>query len=390
MNIDLFSLTKTRLAGGDFTPPPDRQRQIDALQLIRSARVGPATFHRLMTEYGEAAAAIRALPEIAAAAGVRDYAPCPPGVAQAEWNAGTKSGAQLLVYGAPNYPCSLMGLPDAPAVLWAQGRLDLLARPMVALVGARNASSLGLRMARKLAEGLAQAGVVVVSGLARGIDAAAHGGALTGGTIAVLAGGIGVIYPAENAKLADKIARQGLCLSEQPPGLAPQARHFPIRNRIVSGLSQAVIVVEAAARSGSLLTARDAADQGRDVMAVPGHPFDARTAGCNMLLRDGATLIRGVDDVLEALSPLLGQSGWATPQAAPSPPVPEENGRPPTITAPDELSTRILECLGPSPLPEDLLIRDLGVPPDRMAAALLTLELEGRVQRHPGGLLTLG
>ena len=217
MNIDLFSLTKTRLAGGDFTPLPDRQRQIDALQLIRSARVGPATFHRLMTEYGGAAAAIRALPEIAAAAGVREYAPCPPGVAQAEWNAGTKSGAQLLVYGAPNYPCSLMGLPDAPAVLWAHGRLDLLARPMVALVGARNASSLGLRMARKLAEGLAQAGVVVVSGLARGIDAAAHGGALTGGTIAVLAGGIDVIYPAENAKLADKIARQGLCLSEQPP-----------------------------------------------------------------------------------------------------------------------------------------------------------------------------
>ena len=390
MNIDLFSLTKTRLAGGDFTPPPDRQRQIDALQLIRSARVGPATFHRLMTEYGGAAAAIRALPEIAAAAGVRDYAPCPPGVAQAEWNAGTKSGAQLLVYGAPNYPCSLMGLPDAPAVLWAQGRLDLLARPMVALVGARNASSLGLRMARKLAEGLAQAGVVVVSGLARGIDAAAHGGALTGGTIAVLAGGIDVIYPAENAKLADKIARQGLCLSEQPPGLAPQARHFPIRNRIVSGLSQAVIVVEAAARSGSLLTARDAADQGRDVMAVPGHPFDARAAGCNMLLRDGATLIRGVDDVLEALSPLLDQSGRATPQAAPSAPDPEEKGRPPTITTPDELSRRILECLGPSPLPEDLLIRDLGVPPDRMAAALLTLELEGRVQRHPGGLLTLG
>lgn len=390
MNIDLFSLTKTRLAGGDFTPPPDRQRQIDALQLIRSARVGPATFHRLMTEYGGAAAAIRALPEIAGAAGVRDYAPCPPGVAQAEWNAGTKSGAQLLVYGAPNYPCNLMGLPDAPAVLWAQGRLDLLARPMVALVGARNASSLGLRMARKLAEGLAQAGVVVVSGLARGIDAAAHGGALTGGTIAVLAGGIDVIYPAENAKLADKIARQGLCLSEQPPGLTPQARHFPIRNRIVSGLSQAVIVVEAAARSGSLLTARDAADQGRDVMAVPGHPFDARAAGCNMLLRDGATLIRGVDDVLEALSPLLDQSGRATPQAAPSAPDPEETGRPPTITTPDELSTRILECLGPSPLPEDLLIRDLGVPPDRMAAALLTLELEGRVQRHPGGLLTLG
>ena len=388
MNIELFSHTKTNLAAGDFAQTNERQRQIDALQLIRSSRVGPATFHRLKTEYGGAAAAIRALPEIATTAGVRDYAPCPPGVAQAEWNAGTKSGAQLLVYGAPNYPSGLMGLPDAPAVLWAHGRLDLLARPMVALVGARNASSLGLRMARKLAEGLTQAGVVVVSGLARGIDAAAHGGALTGGTIAVLAGGIDVIYPAENAKLADTIARQGLCLSEQPPGLAPQARHFPIRNRIVSGLSQAVIVIEAAARSGSLLTARDAADQGRDVMAVPGHPFDARAAGCNMLLRDGATLIRGVDDVLEALSPLLGQTAKATPHATPSAAGPDEQSRPPT--PPDGLTTRILECLGPSPLPEDLLIRDLGVPPDLMAAALLALELEGQVQRHPGGLLTLG
>ncbi len=260
------------------------------------------------------------------------------------------------------------------------------------MVGARNASSLGLRMARRLAEGLGQAGFVVVSGLARGIDAAAHEAALATGTIAVQAGGVDVIYPEENAKLAEDIRATGLRLSEQPMGTAPQTRHFPMRNRLVSGLSRAVIVVEAAARSGSLITARNAADQGREVMAVPGHPFDARAGGCNMLIRDGATLVRGPSDVLEALGAAAGavedriaDDILNGPAAAPLP-GPSAPQRPLAEVA--DLHSRILARLGPSPLAEDQLIRDLAMPPASLAPALLTLELEGQIQRQPGGLLS--
>ena len=260
---------------------------------------------------------------------------------------------------------------------------------MVALVGARNASSLGLRMTRRLALGLAEAGQVVVSGLARGIDAEAHQAALQSGTVAVQAGGVDVIYPQENAALAGEIARAGCLLTEQPMGLAPQARHFPQRNRIVSGLARAVVVVEAAARSGSLLTARNALDQGREVLAVPGHPFDARAAGCNILLRDGATLVRSANDVLEA----IGLRGPFRAQA-PQPPVavvdlpgPVPQRRPLAEIA--AVHTQILERLGPSPLAEDQLIRDLDLPAGGLASALMALELEGRISRHAGGLLSL-
>nr|WP_245866824.1 DNA-processing protein DprA [Kandeliimicrobium roseum] len=272
------------------------------LRLLRSRRVGVSTFFRLLRECGSAADALDALPSIARAAGVDDYQPCPAAVAAAELRAGRLAGARLVAYGAPDYPAALLGLSDPPPLLWALGDLALLGRPAVALVGARNASSLGTRMARRLAADLGAAGHVVVSGLARGVDAAAHLGALKTGTIAVMAGGVDVVYPAENAVLAQEIAETGLRLSEQPMGLQPLARHFPRRNRIVSGLSRAVVVVEAAAKSGSLITARDALDQGREVMAVPGHPFDARASGCNMLIRDGALLVRGADDILAALA----------------------------------------------------------------------------------------
>ncbi len=283
------------------TPPRTEDDRQDWLRLIRSRRVGAVTFHRLLAEHGTARAALEALPQVARAAGVPDYAVCPVEVVRAELAEGRVAGAVPLFFGGAGYPKALMELPDAPPVLWAQGDLSLLDRPLVAMVGARNASSLGLRMARRLAEGLGQAGFVVVSGLARGIDAAAHEAALATGTVAVQAGGVDVIYPEENACLAEDIRARGLRLSEQPMGVQPQTRHFPLRNRLVAGLSKAVIVVEAAARSGSLITARNAADQGREVMAVPGHPFDARAGGCNMLLRDGATLVRGPADVLEAL-----------------------------------------------------------------------------------------
>jgi DNA processing protein len=358
---------------------------LDWLRLIRSRRVGAVTFHRLIAEHGSARAALAALPAIAAAAGVEGYAVCPVEVAAHEMRAGRVAGAKLLCHGATDYPGALMDLTDAPPILWAVGDVSLLSRPMVAMVGARNASSLGVRMARRLAEGLAAAGQVVVSGLARGIDAEAHQAALTSGTVAVLAGGVDVIYPAENAGLAAEIATKGCLVSEQPMGLVPQARHFPLRNRIVSGLARAVIVVEAAARSGSLITARTALDQGRDVMAVPGHPFDARAAGCNMLLRDGAVLVRGSQDVLEVIG---GQAPVAaTPALRLQPlPGPVSPARPLKDVA--VLHGMILSRLGPSPLAEDQLVRDLAMTPAELAPELLMLELDGRIQRQPGGLLS--
>ncbi len=355
----------------------------DALRLIRSRRVGPATFHRLIAEHGGAAAALAALPGIATAAGVEGYDICPLGVVQAEMRSGAAVGARLLVHGQAGYPAALMEVADAPPVLWAVGDISLLARSMVAMVGARNASSLGLRMARRLAEVLGGAGQVVVSGLARGIDAAAHEAALATGTVAVMAGGVDVIYPAENTGLAAQIAAQGCVVSEQPPGLEPQARHFPLRNRIVAGLSRAVVVVEAAAKSGSLITARDAADLGRDVLAVPGHPFDARAAGCNMLIRDGATLVRHAADVLEAIGVAAMPMVATQHQQVPAPPPVQRPLR--EIAAVHAL---ILDRLGPSPLAEDQLIRDLEMPAASVAPAIVTLELEGRIQRQAGGLLS--
>ena len=362
------------------------------LRLIRSRRVGPTTFHRLLADHGGVEAALLALPGIASAAGVENYALCPLEVVRHEASQGRVAGAELLLWGQAGYPQALMDLPDAPPVLWAQGDIGLLARPMVAMVGARNASSLGLRMARRLAEGLAQAGQVVVSGLARGIDAEAHQAALPSGTVAVQAGGVDLIYPSENAELAVAIAAKGCRISEQPMGMEPQVRHFPQRNRIISGLARAVVVVEAAARSGSLITARTAADQGREVLAVPGHPFDARAAGCNMLLRDGATLVRHAADVLEAIgvppARFVPAERAAPDHIDPIPdplPGPVPARRPLTDIA--AVHSQILARLGPSPLAEDQLIRDLAMPPATLAPALMTLELEGRITRQSGGLL---
>lgn len=367
-----------------FTPPTTEAGRLDWLRLIRSRRVGAVTFHRLMAEHGNAAAALAALPAIAAAAGVEHYAPCPAEVARHEMAQARLAGARMLCFGAADYPAALRDLPDAPPILWAQGDVALLDRPMVAMVGARNASSLGIRMTRRLAEALGEAGFVVVSGLARGIDAEAHAAALARGTVAVQAGGVDTIYPQENAALAAEIAERGCRISEQPMGLEPQARHFPLRNRIVSGLARAVIVVEAAARSGSLITAKTALDQGREVLAVPGHPFDARAAGCNMLIRDGATLVRSAADVIEALG--LGQGAPAEVEPVPDPlPGPVPPRRPLSDVA--GLHSQILARLGPSPLAEDQLIRDLALPAAQIAPELLSLELEGKITRQAGGLL---
>jgi DNA processing protein len=356
---------------------------------LRSRRVGISTYKRLLTEHGTAQNALAALPQVARAAGVSGYEICPEGVVRAELRAAHAQGAKLLHIDHPDYPASLAELEDAPPFLWLLGDPALLARPMIALVGARNASSLGTRMARTLAHELGEAGFVVVSGLARGVDAAAHLAALPHGTVAVQAGGVDIMYPAENTALAEKIAKSGLRLSEQPMGLQPTARYFPKRNRIISGLARATVVVEAAAKSGSLITARDALDQGRDVMAVPGHPFDARAAGGNMLIRDGALLVRSAADILEALGPLHdGELPLERPAPAVIPkPAPDKKPRR-TLRETASLHLTILQRLGPSPVAEDQLIRDLQLPCADLTPALVELEMDGKVLRSPGGLLS--
>ncbi|MEM0948655.1 MAG: DNA-processing protein DprA [Pseudomonadota bacterium] len=362
-----------------LTPPLTEEVKLCWLRLLRSRRVGATTFHRLMAEHGDAEAAIGALPEVARAAGVEDYLPCAPEAARREFEAGLQAGARLLALGEPEYPHLLAELSDAPPLLWTMGDTALLTQPQIAIVGARNASSLGTRMARRIAADLGKDGQTVVSGLARGVDTAAHLGALESGTVAVMAGGVDVVYPAENAVLAQEIAEKGLRVSEMPMNVSPQARHFPARNRIISGLARGVVVVEAAAKSGSLITARTALDQGREVLAVPGHPFDARASGCNMLIRDGAMLVRGAGDVLAALDRPDPQPKADIPPAAP-----ETR----TLAETAALHTEILNRLGPSPLAEDQLIRDLDRPAADVTPVLVSLELDGQIERRPGGFLS--
>ncbi|MGR3762077.1 DNA-processing protein DprA [Roseobacteraceae bacterium NS-SX3] len=367
-------------------PPTTEDIQFSWLRLLRSRRVGAVTFHRLLAEFGSAQNALDALPEVARAAGIKGYEICPASAVDAELKAAKAAKARLLRFGTPGYPDLLAGLKDAPPLLWAIGDLDLLHKPAIAIVGARNASSLGTRMARALAQELGAAGHVLVSGMARGIDTAVHTAALQSGTIAVLAGGADVIYPAENTRLANDIAATGLRLSEQPMGLAPQGRHFPKRNRIIAGMAKATVVVEAAAKSGSLITARDALDLGREVLAVPGHPFDARAAGCNMLIRDGAQLVRNAADVIAALPPseppVAAQRKLSLKDLPPPPP--EKR----TLQETSALHQQVLARLGPSPTSEDQLLRDLQAAPQELAPALTDLELEGLIDRHPGGLLS--
>ncbi len=368
-------------------PPTTEDDRFAWLRLLRSRRVGITTFYRLLAEHGTAQNALAALPEVARAAGVEGYETCPTGVIAAEIKAAKAARARLLCLGEADYPAMLAGLSDAPPMLWAVGDGALLHRPAVALVGARNASSLGTRMARALSQDLGAQGHVIASGLARGIDTAAHIAALKTGTIAVMAGGVDVIYPAENTQLAQDIRATGLLLSEQPMGMVPKANHFPRRNRIISGLAQAVVVVEAAARSGSLITARDALDQGREVLAVPGHPFDARASGCNMLIRDGATLVRNAEDVIAALPAAALPPMPVQPDLLDDLPPPPPRRRDLARTA--ALHQQILSRLGPSPVAEDQLIRDLSASAGDVAPALVDLELDGKIKRQSGGLLSL-
>jgi DNA processing protein len=355
----------------------DDDERRNRLRLIRTDNVGPVTYLQLVSHFGSATAALQALPDLARRGG-RARPPRVPSIsdADAEIAAAAKRGARLITWGEPSYPVTLAAVSDAPPILYVLGRGELLLQRSVAIVGARNASANGVRFARQLANDLGGAGLVVVSGLARGIDTAAHHGALATGTIAAMAGGVDVVYPPENDKLHAEIAERGALVSEMPPGLEPQARHFPRRNRIVSGLAVGVVVVEASPKSGSLITARLAGEQGREVFAVPGSPLDPRARGTNDLIRLGATLTEGAADVLAALGGAL----------APAEPPAEA---PKTAVFQDEallLTARqlVIEKLGPAPVPVDEIIRQCQLPPAVVLTILLELELAGRLTRHPG------
>jgi DNA processing protein len=376
----------------------DRER-LDWLRLARSHGIGPVTVRDLVAHFGNATKALEALPELAKRGGrARPLRICPRDEAEREIATLVKLGARLIARPEPDYPEALAAIEDAPPVVTVRGRNELLAAPKLALVGARNASANGRRIADDMAAGLATAGYAVVSGMARGIDTAAHTGALRatssrGGTIAVIAGGIDVLYPPENAALFERLGRDGLIVAEAAPGTEPVARHFPRRNRIISGLSKAVVVVEAAVKSGSLITARYALDQGRDVMAVPGSPLDPRCRGGNRLIREGARLVEDFEQALEHLGEQLGAE---SNRILGSELKFHENLKSndylydsTILNETDRLREEVLTLLGPSPVMVDELLRQCHCSAPVMGMVLLELDLAGRLERHPGNRVSL-
>lgn len=362
----------------------DRQR-IAWLRLIRTPNVGPASFRGLINRFGSAEAAIEALPDLARQGGARQQVRIPSIVeAEAEIERAHGAGAQFVAIGEPDYPPVLRRMELPPPLLAVKGVAAVFTLPPVAIVGARNASLAGIKMARRIAADLGREGYAVISGLARGIDTAAHQGALQTGTIAAVAGGIDRPYPPENADLLNEIAaRGGAIVSEMPFGWEPRAQDFPRRNRLIAGLSLGLVVVEAAKRSGSLISARLAGEMGRIVFAVPGSPLDPRAEGTNGLLKDGAILVTSALDVFEHIAPLLSR---------PLPPA-ERLDEPTDFTAvppaadPDRAS--VIEALGPTPVTVDELIRHTGLHPAQVFMILLELDLAGRLERHSGGAVSL-
>lgn len=359
--------------------------KLDWLRLIRSENVGPITFFRLLERFGSAHAALDTLPELARRGGAKAVDVCVPEAATAEMAALAATGARLVAWGEPGYPAPLAAIDDPPPLITVLGDGRLLQRRAIAVVGARNASINGQRFARAFARDLGEGGLVVVSGLARGIDAAAHDGALATGTVAVLGGGIDVVYPKENAALYAKIRDGGALVSEVAPGTEPQARHFPRRNRLIAGLSLGVVVVEASLRSGSLITARLALEQGREVFAVPGSAVDPRARGTNDLIRQGATLTETAEDVFRVVNeathiPLRERKD--VDFAACSPPAASPDD---TELARDTIVAR----LSPTPVKVDEIIRSCHFSPAIVAGVLLELELAGRLERHPGNQVSL-
>ena len=369
----------------------DNKTLIDWLRLIRTENVGPVTFRNLLQHYGSAANALDALPELAKRGGrKRPIRICNKAQAERELSALQTRGITALALGTAGYPPALAAIDDAPPLLFARGHPALLERPTVAVVGARNASANGRKIARELGAELSRSGYLVVSGMARGIDGAAHDGALTGGTAAVLAGGVDVVFPPEHESLYEQIGNQGVVLAENPLGTVPQGRHFPRRNRIISGLAQGVVVVEAAIQSGSLITAQLGGEQGRDVMAVPGNPKDGRAAGCNKLLKQGAVLVEKTEDVVQALKDCTppGPAERDTADFSGSRDVPD-GALAPDATTLAEAQAAIVELMGFAPVPVDELIRECQFSPSIVTTVVLELELAGRCERHPGNRVAL-
>lgn len=365
-------------------PLSDAER-IDWLRLIRSEHVGPVTFSALLHHFGSAAAALEGAPALSRRGGrARAIRIAARDVAEAEIEALARIGGRLVAWGEPAYPATLAAIADPPPLIQLLGDPALLQRPCIGMVGARNASAAGRRFARDMAAQLGQAGYVVVSGMARGIDTASHEGALATGTAAVVAGGVDVVYPPENQALHRALVERGLVLSEQPPGTEPTARHFPPRNRLISGLSLGLVVVEAAPRSGSLITARMAAEQGREVFAVPGSPMDPRYRGTNGLIRDGAVLTEGAADVIDGLRAVHAPLAEPSPLDYSSQPTAESDE-----IAPDAARTRIIGLLGPVAVTVDELVRECQLSPPVVLTVLLELELAGRLERHPGNRVAL-
>lgn len=362
--------------------PLSHAERIAWLRLARTPNIGPVTFAALIARFGTAERALRELPRLARRGGAAGELAIPgKNEAERELDALDTIGGRLIASIEPEFPQGLTALEAPPPLIFVLGRHDVLVQEMIAIVGARNASALGRKFALELAAELGAAGLVVVSGMARGIDTAAHDGALATGTVAVLAGGVDDIYPPENAALHQRIAQQGAIVSEMPVGQKPQAKHFPRRNRIISGLARGVLVVEAAEGSGSLITANFALEQGREVFAVPGSPLDPRSKGTNRLLREGAILTESPDDVLECLRPILGRA-FREPIEIPY--VDGSEG-----ANDDDLRARVIELLGPSPVPVDELVRQSGAPASEILSILLELDLAGRLVRETGNRVSL-
>lgn len=354
---------------------------LDRLRLIRTPGVGPITYRHLLARFGTAAQAIEALPTLARRGGGAAPTVPPPAQIAREMARVAALGAAYWFFDDPDYPPLLAEIENAPPVLTTRGDRRLATRLPIAMVGARNASAGACRFARELAVGLGEGGATIVSGLARGIDTQVHMGSLATGTVGVIASGIDIAFPPENAALHEAVADKGLLIAEQPPGGEPRARQFPYRNRIIAGLSLGTVVVEAAPKSGSLITARLAGEAGREVMAVPGSPLDPRAQGCNLLIREGATLVQSAADILEAVRPI-------DPRATRSR-TPAYAGPPPSADASDADRRAITALLGPVPVSVDELIRQSNIAPAHVHTVLLELELAGRLERHAGGRVSL-
>jgi len=358
------------------------QNKFDQLRLIRSPNIGPVSYRQLMARYGSARAALEALPDLIRRGGGKAFVLANEATIAREFQFAQAFGARHVFIGDVDYPYLLSHMDNAPPVICVKGNLGFLAQPAVAIVGARNASAGACQFARQLAFELGQMDVSVVSGLARGIDTAAHAGSIESGTVAVIAGGIDIVYPPENRALQDAIAERGLLIAEQPPGTEPRARHFPYRNRIIAGVSAGTVVIEAAPKSGSLITARLAAEAGREVMAIPGSPLDPRSRGCNQLIREGATLVQNASEIAELIRPLDNRMFASVSKFEPTMTVLNDDGNYTERGA-------VIDLMGMTYVSVDELVRQSGSSPTTVQMVLLELELAGKLERGAGGKVRL-